>query len=110
MLTSWSRSGKKLLSAATDNMASIWDIVSAECDKSFRFPSPILKVQFHPRDRYDSFTLVMLLNYWSKYQYCEVFVFVLSKQFLVCPMKHPAVLMNISGEHKIVPLDDDVRF
>ncbi|XP_078323777.1 retinoblastoma-binding protein 5 homolog isoform X1 [Crassostrea virginica] len=77
---SWSRSGKKLLSAATDNTASIWDIVSAECDKSFRFPSPILKVQFHPRD---------------------------SKQFLVCPMKHPAVLMNISGEHKIVPLDDD---
>lgn len=77
---SWSRNGKKLLSAATDNTASIWDIVTAECDKSFRFPSPILKVQFHPRD---------------------------SKQFLVCPMKHPAVLMNISGEHRVVPLDDD---
>ncbi|XP_062588225.1 retinoblastoma-binding protein 5 homolog, partial [Saccostrea cucullata] len=77
---SWSRNGKKLLSAATDNTASIWDVVSAECDKTFRFPSPILKVQFHPRD---------------------------SKQFLVCPMKHPAVLMNISGEHRVVPLDDD---
>lgn len=77
---SWSRNGKKLLSAATDNTASIWDIVTAECDKSFRFPSPILKVQFHPRD---------------------------SKQFLVCPMKHPAVLMNISGDHRVVPLDDD---
>lgn len=23
-------------------------------------------------------------------------------------MKHPAVLMNISGEHRVVPLDDDV--
>lgn len=31
-----------------------------------------------------------------------------SKQFLVCPMKHPAVLMNISGDHRVVPLDDDV--
>ncbi|XP_056011009.1 retinoblastoma-binding protein 5-like isoform X2 [Ostrea edulis] len=77
---SWGRNGQKLLSAATDNTSSIWDVVSAECDKTFRFPSPILKVQFHPRD---------------------------SKQFLVCPMKHPAVLMNINGEHRVVPLDDD---
>lgn len=23
-------------------------------------------------------------------------------------MKHPAVLMNISGDHRVVPLDDDV--
>ena len=48
---SWSRDGHKLLSAATDNTVSIWDIVSGDCDKTFRFPSPILKVQFHPRDR-----------------------------------------------------------
>lgn len=31
-----------------------------------------------------------------------------SSQFLVCPLKHAAVLMTVKGEHKIVPLDDDV--
>ncbi|KAK3107224.1 hypothetical protein FSP39_009789 [Pinctada imbricata] len=77
---SWSRNGRKLLSAATDNTVSIWDITLAECDRTFRFPSPILKVQFHPRN---------------------------SKMFLVCPMKHPAVKMEIDGNFSVVPLDDD---
>jgi COMPASS component SWD1 len=48
---SWSRDGHKLLSAATDNTVSVWDVIEGECDKSYRFPSPILKVQFHPRVR-----------------------------------------------------------
>ena len=48
---SWSRSGQKLLSASTDSVVSVWDVLSAECDRTFRFPSPVLKVQFHPRDR-----------------------------------------------------------
>ncbi len=30
------------------------------------------------------------------------------KQFLVCPMKHAAVLMTLGGDHNVVPLDDDV--
>ena len=30
------------------------------------------------------------------------------KQFLISPMKHAAVLMNTNGEHRDVPLDDDV--
>ena len=46
---SWSRDGRKLLSAATDNTVSVWDVFLGECDKTYRFPSPILKVQFHPR-------------------------------------------------------------
>lgn len=29
-------------------------------------------------------------------------------QFLVCPMKHPAVKMEIDGKHSVIPLDDDV--
>uniref|UniRef100_A0A0B7AG75 Uncharacterized protein n=1 Tax=Arion vulgaris TaxID=1028688 RepID=A0A0B7AG75_9EUPU len=77
---SWNRNGHKLLSAATDNTIAIWDVVSGENDKVYRFPSPVLKVQWHPRN---------------------------SNQFLVCPLKHAAVLMTLKGEHKIVPLDDE---
>jgi len=32
-----------------------------------------------------------------------------SNQFLVCPMKHSAVLMTLEGSHKIVPLEDEVN-
>jgi COMPASS component SWD1 len=77
---SWNRSGHKLLSASTDCVVSIWDVLSGECDRTFRFPSPVLKVQFHPRD---------------------------SNRFLVCPMKHAAVLMSTDGSHKLVPLEDE---
>lgn len=77
---SWSRSGHKLLSASTDNTVCIWDVLSGDCEQRFRFPSPILKVQFHPRNE---------------------------KMFLVCPMKHSAVLVNVEGSHSIVPLDDE---
>lgn len=77
---SWNRSGHKLLTASTDFVVSVWDVLSGECDRTFRFPSPVLKVQFHPRD---------------------------STQFLVCPMKHAAVLMTLEGTHKIVPLEDE---
>ncbi|BFZ13683.1 hypothetical protein BsWGS_16722 [Bradybaena similaris] len=77
---SWNRNGHKLLSAATDNTIAIWDVVSGENDKVYRFPSPVLKVQWHPRN---------------------------NNQFLVCPLKHAAVLMTLKGDHKIVPLDDE---
>ena len=56
LLKSWNRNGHKILSAATDNVVSVWDVLTGECDKSFRFPSPVLKVQFHPRDRYGLFS------------------------------------------------------
>ena len=29
-----------------------------------------------------------------------------SNLFLVCPLKHAAVLMDLNGSHKIIPLDD----
>ncbi|KAG7206809.1 hypothetical protein KM043_000716 [Ampulex compressa] len=77
---SWSRNGHKLLSASTDNNVCIWDVLSGECDQKYRFPSPILKVQFHPRN----------LN-----------------KFLVCPMRHAAVMVDIEGSHRVIPLDDD---
>lgn len=77
---SWSRTGHKLLSAATDCTVSIWDVFSGDCDHTYRFPSPVLKVQFHPRD---------------------------DKIFLVTPMRHAAVLMDVEKSHGVVPVDDD---
>jgi len=77
---SWNRNGRKLLSASTDNVVSVWDVLTGDCDKSYRFPSPVLKVQFHPRD---------------------------SDMFIVCPIKHAAILMKLDGTHKNIPLDDD---
>lgn len=47
---SWSRDGHKLVSASTDNIVSQWDVLTGDCDQRFRFPSPILKLQYHPRD------------------------------------------------------------
>ncbi|XP_022098531.1 retinoblastoma-binding protein 5-like [Acanthaster planci] len=77
---SWSRNGHKLLSASTDNMISIWDVLSGDCDQRYRFPSPVLKVQFHPRNE---------------------------AKILVCPMKHAPIILNIDGSYSVVPTDDD---
>lgn len=77
---SWSRAGYKLLSVSTDNNVCIWDVLSGECDIKYRFPSPVMKVQFHPR---------------------------IDKMFLVCPMRHPAVLVHVDASHEIIPMDDE---
>nr|CAG4650108.1 EOG090X04Y3 [Sida crystallina] len=76
----WSRSGHSIVSASTDNTVAIWDVLSGECTQKYRFPSPILKVQFHPRK---------------------------SDLFLVCPMRHAAILVELEGNHKNIPLDDE---
>ncbi|XP_063307543.1 retinoblastoma-binding protein 5 isoform X2 [Pelobates fuscus] len=77
----WSRDGHKLVSASTDNMVSLWDVLSGDCDQRFRFPSPILKVQFHPRDQ---------------------------NRVLVCPMKSAPVMLSLSdSSHVVLPVDDD---
>ncbi|XP_053310361.1 retinoblastoma-binding protein 5 isoform X3 [Spea bombifrons] len=77
----WSRDGHKLVSASTDNMVSLWDVLTGDCDQRFRFPSPILKVQFHPRDQ---------------------------NRVLVCPMKSAPVMLNLSdSSHVVLPVDDD---
>ena len=57
--------------------------MTGECDQRFRFPSPVLKVQFHPRREH---------------------------QVLVCPMKHVPVVVNIQdGSHTVLPLDEEVQ-
>nr|XP_056701602.1 retinoblastoma-binding protein 5 isoform X1 [Euleptes europaea] len=77
----WSRDGHKLVSASTDNMVSQWDVLTGDCDQRFRFPSPILKVQYHPRDQ---------------------------NKVLVCPMKSAPVMLTLSdSKHVILPVDDD---
>ncbi|KAM9369381.1 retinoblastoma-binding protein 5 [Phaethornis superciliosus] len=77
----WSRDGHKLASASTDNIVSQWDVLSGDCDQRFRFPSPILKVQYHPRDQ---------------------------NRVLVCPMKSAPVMLTLSdSKHVVLPVDDD---
>ncbi|XP_041470572.1 retinoblastoma-binding protein 5-like [Lytechinus variegatus] len=77
---SWSRNGHKLLSASTDNMVSVWDVSTGDCEQRHRFPSPVLRVQFHPRDR---------------------------NKALVCPLKYAPVLLDLDGSYNVVPLDED---
>lgn len=59
---SWSRDGHKLVSASTDNIVSQWDVLTGDCDQRFRFPSPILKLQYHPRDMWVRRHLLPLLS------------------------------------------------
>ncbi len=49
---SWTRSGRKLLSAASDWNVILWDVYTGEPELRMRFPSPVSKVQYHPRDRH----------------------------------------------------------
>ena len=78
---SWNRSGKKLLSSATDWNVVLWDVVSGEAELCLRFPSPVAKVQFNPRDK---------------------------RAFLICPMRHALMLVRLEGEGPMhVPLSTD---
>ncbi|KAI8036706.1 retinoblastoma-binding protein 5 homolog [Drosophila gunungcola] len=77
---SWTRNGHKLLSASTDNNVCIWDVLTGELEHKYRFPSPVLKVQFDPRN---------------------------DNRILVCPMRYAAVLVEIGGTHRCLPLDSD---
>ena len=51
VLCSWSRNGKKLLSASMDWNVAVWDVLTGDCEHRYRFPSAIHKVQFHPRNK-----------------------------------------------------------
>ncbi|ODN05263.1 Retinoblastoma-binding protein 5 [Orchesella cincta] len=55
--------------------------MSGDCELRLRFPSPVLKIQFHPRD---------------------------PKLLLVCPLRHSALLVNVDGSHRQIPVDDDL--
>nr|CAB3265456.1 retinoblastoma-binding protein 5-like [Phallusia mammillata] len=77
---SWSRTGRQLVSASTDNLVCIWDVLSGECLHTYRFPTPIMKVQFAPRD---------------------------NSAVLVCPLRPAPVLLKINSDHLTLPTVED---
>lgn len=77
---SWSRNGFLLLSGSMDWTISVWEVLKGECLYRYRFPSPILRVQFHPIE---------------------------TDVFLVCPMKLRPVLVKIKGEQKHISFDEE---
>ena len=56
----WSRNGRKLVSASSDFLVCVWDVLHGELEASFRFPGPVQSATFNPRN---------------------------DKQVLVCPLK-----------------------
>ncbi|CAL8099284.1 unnamed protein product [Calicophoron daubneyi] len=78
---SWSRDSRHLLTASTDNTVSIWNVITSDCEQTFRFPCPVLKAQLNARK---------------------------PGQFLVCPMRHPPVVINIqTGDSTVIHPDDE---
>jgi COMPASS component SWD1 len=75
----WNRNGYQLLSASTDNNVCLWNVVSGDCLKKYRFPSPFIKIQFNPRD---------------------------DNTFLVSLLKYPSLLVKQDGSYFELPLDD----
>ncbi|XP_065176061.1 retinoblastoma-binding protein 5 homolog [Sycon ciliatum] len=47
---SWSRNGRYIASGAIDGTLHIWDVSISERSHTYHFVSPLVKVQFHPRD------------------------------------------------------------
>ncbi|BHF61587.1 Retinoblastoma-binding protein 5 [Sparganum proliferum] len=81
---SWSRNSRQLLSASTDNSVSVWNVITGECEKTFTFPCPVMKVQFNPRK---------------------------ATEVLVCPLRHPPVLIETdTGTPTIIHPEDDNDF
>lgn len=81
----WSRNGHKIITASLDNTVAIWHVLSADCLVLLRFPSPILKSQFNPRN--ENIVLVSLV-------------------------KHPSILFEINYEknsavYKVLPIDKE---
>lgn len=58
---SWSRNGHRLITASLDNTVTVWHVLSGECIMKWKFPSPILKAQYNPRD--DKFVLISLVKH-----------------------------------------------
>ncbi|CAF3617901.1 unnamed protein product [Adineta steineri] len=78
---SWSKKSDLIATSSTDNTVCIWNTSTGRCRTRIScIQSPILKVQFHPRK---------------------------SSYLLICPMKHPPVLIDNNGKNTIVTIDDE---
>ncbi len=51
-VASWSRDGRKLLSASSDWTVKLWDVLSGNVDQTLQLESAALFCQIHPRDPY----------------------------------------------------------
>lgn len=78
---SWSKKSDFIATSSTDNSVCIWQTSTGRCRTRIScLQSPILKVQFHPRN---------------------------SSYLLICPMKHPPILIDETGKHTIVSIDEE---
>lgn len=67
---------------------------------------------------YDVFLLISYLTlYFYSFKICQAITVIVcqvqfhprnDRVFLVCPMRHAAVLVDTDGDHKVVPLDEEV--
>lgn len=67
---------------------------------------------------YDVFLLISFLTlYFYSFKICQAITVIVcqvqfhprnDRVFLVCPMRHAAVLVDTDGDHKVVPLDEEV--
>jgi COMPASS component SWD1 len=77
----WSKKSDLIATSSTDNTVCIWYTSTGRCRTRIScIQSPILKIQFHPRN---------------------------SSYLLICPLKHPPVLIDNNGKHEIVTIDDE---
>lgn len=78
---SWSKKSDLIATSSTDNSVCIWQTTTGRCRTRIScLQSPILKVQFHPRN---------------------------SSYLLVSPLKHPPILIDENGKHTIVSIDEE---
>ena len=78
---SWSKKSNFIATSSTDNTVCVWHTSTGRCRTRIScLHSPILKIQFHPRN---------------------------SSYLLICPLKHPPVLIDGAGQHTIVSIDDE---
>eukprot|EP00040_Diaphanoeca_grandis_P013345 m.67428 g.67428 ORF g.67428 m.67428 type:complete len:470 (+) comp23809_c0_seq2:144-1553(+) len=57
---SWSRNGRKLVSASTDWHCIVWDVVSSERIASYKFDGVVLSAMMHPRNDTQFIACLML--------------------------------------------------
>ncbi|KHJ42351.1 WD domain, G-beta repeat protein [Trichuris suis] len=77
---SWSRDGRKILTAGAEKTVVLTDVLSGDSEGHFAFSSTVACLQINPRRR---------------------------SQFLICQVKQQAMLMNIDGQRTIIHDDSE---
>lgn len=77
----WNRNGSKIVSASSDFLVCVWDVLQGELVRSFRFPGPIQAAHFNPRDE---------------------------TKIIVCPLKAAPLILDVNeGNRTALPCVDD---